>query len=178
LVTRTTELKTRNQTLLFSQHVAGLQIKANDGSWKHVRPVDGGITVNVILSSLLGWQFNLTYGPLLQAADTLSFLTVSISCRDVQSRKSLTSNGNEQKGYIKSTIHRVVAAPEDQANVERLGLLYFVRPGDDTPIVPADSPVLRRVGLVSDNDVKSENVSSGYGPFDARGFRGLSRRTI
>ncbi len=42
-------------TLLFSQHVAGLQIKTPDGAWKYVRPVDGGITCN--------------------AADTLSFLT-------------------------------------------------------------------------------------------------------
>lgn len=42
-------------TLLFSQHVAGLQIRTPEGQWKHVRPVDGGITCN--------------------AADTLTFLT-------------------------------------------------------------------------------------------------------
>jgi hypothetical protein len=42
-------------TLLFSQHVAGLQIKTPEGEWKYVKPVEGGITCN--------------------AADTLSFLT-------------------------------------------------------------------------------------------------------
>lgn len=42
-------------TLLFSQHVAGLQIRTPEGKWKYVKPVPGGITCN--------------------AADTLSFLT-------------------------------------------------------------------------------------------------------
>jgi isopenicillin N synthase-like dioxygenase len=42
-------------TLLFSQHVAGLQIRAPEGAWKYVKPVEGGITCN--------------------AADTLTFLT-------------------------------------------------------------------------------------------------------
>ncbi|KAI0470105.1 Clavaminate synthase-like protein [Xylariaceae sp. FL0804] len=42
-------------TLLFSQHIAGLQIRTPEGDWKYVRPVDGGITCN--------------------AADTLTFLT-------------------------------------------------------------------------------------------------------
>lgn len=42
-------------TLLFSQHVAGLQIRTPEGEWKYVKHVDGGITCN--------------------AADTLTFLT-------------------------------------------------------------------------------------------------------
>ncbi|KAI1097832.1 Clavaminate synthase-like protein [Jackrogersella minutella] len=42
-------------TLLFSQHIAGLQIRTPEGEWKYASPVDGGITCN--------------------AADTLSFLT-------------------------------------------------------------------------------------------------------
>jgi len=42
-------------TLLFSQHVAGLQIRTPEGDWKYVQPVEGGITCN--------------------AADTLTFLT-------------------------------------------------------------------------------------------------------
>lgn len=42
-------------TLLFSQHVAGLQIRTPEGEWKYVKPVPGGITCN--------------------AADTLSFIT-------------------------------------------------------------------------------------------------------
>ena len=45
-------------TLLFSQHIAGLQIRTPEGEWKYVKPVDGGITCN--------------------AADTLSFLTKGI----------------------------------------------------------------------------------------------------
>lgn len=49
-------------TLLFSQHIAGLQIRTPEGEWKYVKPVDGGITCN--------------------AADTLSFLTKgkAVSC--------------------------------------------------------------------------------------------------
>jgi isopenicillin N synthase-like dioxygenase len=42
-------------TMLFSQHIAGLQIRTPEGEWKYVKPVDGGIICN--------------------AADTLSFLT-------------------------------------------------------------------------------------------------------
>lgn len=42
-------------TLLFSQQVAGLQIRTPEGAWKWVKPVEGGITCN--------------------AADTLTFLT-------------------------------------------------------------------------------------------------------
>ncbi|CAO2658167.1 Nn.00g074270.m01.CDS01 [Neocucurbitaria sp. VM-36] len=98
-------------TLLFSQHVAGLQIKTPEGEWKYVKPVEGGITCN--------------------AADTLTFLT---------------------KGFIKSTIHRVVTPPKDQINIPRLGLLYFSRPGDKTPMRPVPSPLLDRLGLISEED--------------------------
>ncbi|KEF56791.1 uncharacterized protein A1O9_06981 [Exophiala aquamarina CBS 119918] len=98
-------------TLLFSQHVAGLQIRTPEGEWKYVKPVEGGITCN--------------------AADTLSFLT---------------------NGFIKSTIHRVVTPPKDQLNINRLGLLYFSRPGANTPIRTVPSPVLDRLGLISEED--------------------------
>ncbi|KAI8235710.1 Aldehyde dehydrogenase [Colletotrichum sp. SAR 10_86] len=90
-------------TLLFSQHVAGLQIRTPEGDWKYVKPVEGGITCN--------------------AADTLTFLT---------------------NGFIKSTIHRVVKPPRDQIDIPRLGLLYFSRPGDHTPMrtsIDAGKPV-------------------------------------
>ena len=33
-------------TLLFEQNVAGLQMLTNDGTWKWVKPVKGGITIN------------------------------------------------------------------------------------------------------------------------------------
>lgn len=52
-------------------------------------------------------------------------------------------------GYFKSSIHRVVAPPRDQANINRLGVIYMVRIEDDTDLVPIqESPVLRERGLV------------------------------
>ena len=53
-------------TLLFSQHIAGLQIRTPEGEWKYVKPVDGGITCN--------------------AADTLSFLTKGMTLLSCASR--------------------------------------------------------------------------------------------
>lgn len=53
-------------------------------------------------------------------------------------------------GYLRSTIHRVQRPPPDQANIHRLGLIYFVRPGDNSEIQPAPSPLLKRLGLISD----------------------------
>lgn len=46
-------------------------------------------------------------------------------------------------GYLKPTIHRVVAPPEDQAHYNRLGLFYFALFNDDVPLKPlTDSPVV------------------------------------
>ncbi|RDB23400.1 hypothetical protein Hypma_009341 [Hypsizygus marmoreus] len=77
------------------------------------------------------------------AADTISFLT---------------------KGYIKSTVHRVVRPPADQTHLERLGLFYFARPGDDVPMLPAPSPVLRREGFLTKEDetASEEDAVKGY----------------
>ncbi|OGE56147.1 hypothetical protein PENARI_c003G11312 [Penicillium arizonense] len=108
-------------TLLFSQHVAGLQIRTTEGVWKYVKPVEGGITCNV--------------------ADTLSFLT---------------------NGFLKSTIHRVVTPPRDQINIPRLGLLYFCRPGDHTIMKTVPSPVLDRLGLLTEDD-KDPNKHAATG---------------
>lgn len=111
-------------TLLWSQDVAGLQIKTDDASsssdpWRYVPPVDGGIVCNV--------------------GDTLQFWSA---------------------GYLKSTVHRVVRPPEDQAHLYRQGLFYFVRPGDGVDIKPAaDSPLLRRLGLVTEADARGELVT-------------------
>lgn len=55
-------------------------------------------------------------------------------------------------GFIKSTVHRVVTPPKDQLNVPRLGLLYFSRPGDNAPMKAVPSPVLDRLGLLTDED--------------------------
>lgn len=115
-------------TLLFSQHVAGLQIRTPEGDWKYVRPVNGGITCN--------------------AADTLSFLTKGMLNYAFDGRVAL----NSIAGFIKSTIHRVVTPPKDQINIPRLGLLYFSRPGDHTPMRPVPSPLLDRLGLLTEED--------------------------
>ncbi|KAH9957689.1 Clavaminate synthase-like protein [Russula dissimulans] len=61
-------------------------------------------------------------------------------------------------GYVKSTIHRVVAPPKDQQHVDRLGLLYFSRPHNDVVLnTIADSPVLRREGFTQNVFEKSGN---------------------
>ncbi|KAJ5596454.1 hypothetical protein N7450_002912 [Penicillium hetheringtonii] len=64
-------------------------------------------------------------------ADTLSFLT---------------------NGYLKSTIHRVVTPPKDQIDIPRLGLLYFNRPGEDTIMRTVPSPLLERLGLLTEEE--------------------------
>ncbi|KAE8841877.1 hypothetical protein PTNB73_06246 [Pyrenophora teres f. teres] len=51
-------------------------------------------------------------------------------------------------GWLKSSVHRVVAPPQDQRQYERTGLLYFARPHNDTKLLPiTDSPVLERAGV-------------------------------
>ncbi len=45
-------------------------------------------------------------------------------------------------------MHRVVRPPPDQVDGDRLGLFYFVRPGDEVDIASAPSPLLRRLGLL------------------------------
>ncbi|KXH65253.1 2OG-Fe(II)oxygenase superfamily protein [Colletotrichum salicis] len=51
-------------------------------------------------------------------------------------------------GYLKSSIHRVVAPPKDQAHTDRLGVIYMVRIEDNTDLIPIkESPVLQNLGL-------------------------------
>lgn len=64
-------------------------------------------------------------------------------------------------GYLKSSVHRVVAPPEDQAHLDRLGLLYFLRPAHDLDLKTVDSPLLRRLGLKGDDDHEREGVKAG-----------------
>ncbi|RAL11607.1 Clavaminate synthase-like protein [Aspergillus homomorphus CBS 101889] len=52
-------------------------------------------------------------------------------------------------GYLKSGIHRVVSLPADQVGLDRLGLLYFIRPSDVMNLGAIDSPLLRRLGYYS-----------------------------
>ncbi|KAH7320676.1 flavonol synthase [Stachybotrys elegans] len=105
-------------TLLWSQDVAGLQIKTSSGEWRYVPPVDTSAS-----SSLS----NPDIGIVCNVGDALDFWSA---------------------GYLKSTTHRVLRPPEDQAHLFRQGLFYFVRPGDDVDITPAPSPLLRRLGRV------------------------------
>jgi isopenicillin N synthase-like dioxygenase len=120
-------------TLLFSQHVAGLQIRTPEGEWKWVKPVEGGITCN--------------------AADTLTFLTkgmyLSLLSRYFGSRNAELII---MVGFVKSTVHRVVTPPKDQINIPRLGLLYFSRPGANAPMRAVPSPLLDRLGLLTEED--------------------------
>ncbi len=51
-------------------------------------------------------------------------------------------------GWLKSSVHRVVAPPEDQREYNRTGLLYFARPHNRTVLEPiTDSPVLEKAGV-------------------------------
>ena len=125
-------------TLLFSQHIAGLQIRTPEGEWKYVKPVKGGITCN--------------------AADTLTFLTNGKLLAHLNF-EPLTDIGI---CFIKSTIHRVITPPKDQIDIPRLGLLYFSRPGDHTPMRTAPSPLLDRLGFIKEEDKDlSRPVPSG-----------------
>ncbi|KAF2802301.1 putative UPF0676 protein [Mytilinidion resinicola] len=63
-------------------------------------------------------------------------------------------------GWLKSSVHRVVAPPEDQWQYDRTGLLYFARPHNDTILEPIlDSPVLKAAGVKSrfEEPVKMED---------------------
>lgn len=56
-------------------------------------------------------------------------------------------------GWLKSSVHRVVSPPEDQREHERTGLLYFVRPSNDTILYPiTKSPVLEEAGVTPQFD--------------------------
>lgn len=63
-------------------------------------------------------------------------------------------------GYLKSSVHRVVAPPDDQAHLDRLGLLYFLRPAHDLDLRTVDSPVLERLGL-KDAEASAANIKAG-----------------
>jgi isopenicillin N synthase-like dioxygenase len=64
-------------------------------------------------------------------------------------------------GFLKSSIHRVVAPPPDQSHVDRHGVLYFVRPEDDTGLQPVKSPVLERLGYDKSLDQSTVGLKAG-----------------
>ena len=55
-------------------------------------------------------------------------------------------------GYLRSSIHRVVVPPEDQMHIDRLGLLYFLRPAGDLDLKTVESPLLQRLGLKGEGE--------------------------
>ncbi|KAF9264468.1 Clavaminate synthase-like protein [Marasmius fiardii PR-910] len=102
------------------------------------------------------WVKPVTGGIICNAADVMSFLT---------------------KGYIKSSIHRVVRPPPDQAHLHRISLVYFLRPGNDVPMIPAPSPVLLREGLIGKGDDNENEVVTGYEYVRARAGYFNTRKT-
>lgn len=48
--------------------------------------------------------------------------------------------------------------PKDQINIARLGLLYFSRPGANTPMKTVPSPLLDRLGLLTEEDKDPNRV--------------------
>ncbi|KAL1608424.1 hypothetical protein SLS60_003366 [Paraconiothyrium brasiliense] len=64
-------------------------------------------------------------------------------------------------GFLKSSIHRVVAPPPDQADIDRLGVLYFVRPEDSVVLNPIQSPVLEKLGYTKTQDESAVGVTAG-----------------
>lgn len=65
-------------------------------------------------------------------------------------------------GFLKSSIHRVVAPPADQAGIDRLGVLYFVRPENELELKPVESPVLERLGYKPDAETQlGEGITAG-----------------
>ncbi|KAK6444905.1 hypothetical protein FP744_10001153 [Trichoderma asperellum] len=64
-------------------------------------------------------------------------------------------------GFLKSSIHRVVAPPPDQRDLERLGVLCFVGPEDSTELEPITSNVLQRLGYTNVTDTIAAGITAG-----------------
>lgn len=59
-------------------------------------------------------------------------------------------------GFLKSSVHRVVARPPDQSRIDGPGLLYFVRPEDEMKLKPVQSALLGKLGLAATAGAASE----------------------
>lgn len=64
-------------------------------------------------------------------------------------------------GYLKSSVHRVIAPPPDQAHIDRLGVLFFVRPEDSLNLKTLDSPTLKREGYLDAAEQDTEGITAG-----------------
>ncbi|KAH7239409.1 putative oxidoreductase [Fusarium tricinctum] len=97
-------------------------------------------------------------------------------------------------GYLQSCVHRVVAPPLDQDHLNRYGLIYFLRPKDAMCLESADSPLLKRRGITTENEseelrerrkvpvgqwvpiqTKKNWTPFGEQPQDGKGFQSLFR---
>jgi isopenicillin N synthase-like dioxygenase len=79
-------------------------------------------------------------------------------------------------GFLKSSIHRVIAPPADQAHLDRLGVLYFVRPGDNVVLKGARSRVLKREGMLASEDAKDVVLAKDW--VSARTIANISTKVI
>lgn len=77
-------------------------------------------------------------------------------------------------GFLKSSVHRVVAPPPDQRDVDRLGVLYFVRPEDNLELRPVVSQVLHRLGYDQTSDNSAVGITAGEW-VKARVAKGVNR---
>ncbi|TEA21580.1 UPF0676 protein [Colletotrichum sidae] len=64
-------------------------------------------------------------------------------------------------GLLKSSIHRVVVPPPDQAGVDRLGVSYYVRPEDDLELGSVQSRVLENLGYGSGANSEVAGITAG-----------------
>ena len=80
-------------------------------------------------------------------------------------------------GFLKSSIHRVVAPPPDQADIDRLGVLYFVRPEDDVKLTPVKSAVLEKLRYTKTSDESVVGITAGEW-VKARVKRGVAKGQV
>lgn len=64
-------------------------------------------------------------------------------------------------GFLRSSVHRVVAPPPDQSDVDRHGVLYFVRPRSDLKLAPVPSKVLSKLGYDTVLDEAAVGLTAG-----------------
>lgn len=87
-------------------------------------------------------------------------------------------------GYLKSSVHRVVAPPADQAHLDRLGVLFFLRPEAGLDLKPIESPLLKRLG-VNEKDESTDGIKAGewvrarvQGNWDAPPVEGQKEKVV
>jgi len=106
-------------TMLFEQNVLGLQMLSREGEWLWVKPVPGGITINAG-ESLQHMTKGMCLYCLVVVLNRCCWIYYSVSV-------------GLYVGYVKATIHRVHAPPDDQLTYERLGCIYFCNVGVTIP---------------------------------------------